>query len=77
MRRRRFLKAVLGAGVAVVIPIPVPAGPKPLTFGVVGEAIKRTVEKADFCPVVFGWTPVFDLDYPFTGTLKHQNGFTK
>lgn len=29
MRRRRFLKAVLGAGVAAVIPIP---GPRPITI---------------------------------------------
>jgi len=64
MRRRRFLKAVLGAGVAAVIPIPVPAPPKPLTFEIVQEAMRRTVAKVDFCPVAtpFGYTPAFDLE---------------
>ena len=90
MRRRRFLKAVLGAGVAAVIPIPVPAPPKPLTFGVVGEAIKRTVEKNDLVSV----NTVTTLDDIFKRTygkkfdhagywqgadfkLMRENGFTK
>ena len=42
MRRRRFLKAVLGGCAAALIPFP--AGPKPLTFEVVKEAMRRAVK---------------------------------
>lgn len=61
MQRRQFLKAALAATVLPFVPIPAPAALKPLTLGVINEAMKRVVEKEDFMPTTFGYTPVFDF----------------